>query len=269
MDKNLLDKRINEILNEQGFIRVSELAKEFGITESSMNYTLKKDGYRKKDIFVQLPTGYIKSFEQIGEEGSYWLGYLQADGCINSSNNRLRLILECNVLDVEILENFCKFTNINTKRIKETTHKNTSGTISKTVRLDLYSTSFSVFPDKWILQNKSKLNTELPNDVSFYDYLLGLIDGDGGFYKGQKGSQLKLLCRKPMLDQIVEKLQQDLPIPTSIWVSKHPRTEGLYELIIGNGVNNQNFKYLYNKFYKNKTYNSLQRKKEKMEQIMS
>ena len=122
---------------------------------------------------------------------------------------------------------------------------------------------------KWILQNKSKLNIELPNDVSFYDYLLGLIDGDGGFYKGQKGSQLKLLCRKPMLDQIVEKLQQDLPIPTSIWTSKHPRTEGLYELVVGNGINNQNFKYLYNKFYENKTYNSLQRKKEKMEQIMS
>lgn len=269
MDKVFLKQRINEILEIQGFIRVSELAKEFGITESSMNYTLKKEGYRAKDIFIQLPKGYIKSFEQINEECSYWLGYLQADGCINSSNNRLRLILECNSSDVEILENFCKFTKINTKRIKNTTHKNASGTISKAVRLDLYSTGFTVFPDKWISQNKSKLDIDLPKDVYFYDYLLGLIDGDGGFYKGSKGSQLKLLCRKPMLEQIVKRLQQDLPIPSSIWTKEHPNTPGLYELIVGNGICNQNFNYLYNQFYKNKTYNSLRRKREKLEQILS
>ena len=269
MDKVLLNKRINEILNKNGYIRVSELAKEFNITESSMNYTLKKEGYREKDIFIQLPKGYIRSFEEVNEETSYWLGYLQADGCINSSGGRPRLILECKSEDRELLENFCDFTKINKKRIKDTQHKNLSGSISFSVRLDLYKTSFSIFPDKWLKENKSLLDEELPKDVIFYDYLLGLIDGDGGFYEGKRGSQLKLLCRESMLSQIINQLEKDLPQPTSIWTKEHPKTKGLYELIIGNGKNNNNFKFLYNQFYLNKNYNSLKRKKEKLEQIIA
>lgn len=269
MDKVLLKKRIEEILIEKDYIRVSELAKEFNITESSMNYTLKKEGYREKDIFVQLPKGYIKSFEEVNEETSYWLGYLQADGCINSSSGRPRLILECKSEDRELLENFCSFTKINKKRIKDTQHKNSSGTISFSVRLDLYKTSFTIFPDKWLKENKSLLDEKLPKGVIFYDYLLGLIDGDGGFYEGKKGSQLKLLCREPMLSQIIEQLERDLPQPTSIWKKEHPKTKGLYELIIGGGKKNTNFEFLYNQFYINKNYSSLKRKKEKLRQIIA
>lgn len=269
MDKVLLKKRIEEILTEKDYIRVSELAKEFNITESSMNYTLKKEGYREKDIFVQLPKGYIKSFEEVDEENSYWLGYLQADGCINSSGGRPRLILECKSEDRELLENFCSFTKINKKRIKDTQHKNSSSSISHAVRLDLYKTSFSIFPDKWIKENKSLTDENLPNDISFYDYLLGLIDGDGGFYKGKRGSQLKLLCREPMISQIIERLKLDLPYPTSIWKKEHPKTKGLYELIVGYGKDKANFNFLYNQFYNNKNYNSLKRKKEKLEEIIA
>lgn len=269
MDKILLDRRINEILKENGYIRVSELAKEFNITESSMNYTLKKQGYREKDIFVQLPKNYITCFEKVDKETSYWLGYLQADGCINSSNERPRLILECKKEDKELLINFCNFAKINQKRIKETQHKNLSGSISQAVRLDLYKTSFSVFPDKWLKENKSIKDKSLPSDISFYDYLLGLIDGDGGFYKGEKGSQLKLLCREPMITQIIERLKMDLPYPTSIWKKEHQKTEGLYELIVGYGKDKVNFKFLYDRFYNNKNYNSLKRKKEKLEEIIT
>lgn len=269
MDKVLLDKRINEIIKEKGYIRVSELAKEFNITESNMNYILKREGYRKKDIFVQLPKGYIKCFEEINEEASYWLGYLQADGCISSSNGRTRLILECKKEDEELLKNFCNFAKINQKRIKETQHKNLSDSISYAVRLDLYKTSFSVFPDKWVKENKSLIDSGFPEDVNFYDYLLGLIDGDGGFYKGERGSQLKLLCREPMLSQIINHLELDLPYPTSIWKKEHPKTKGLYELIVGYGKDKANFKFLYNQFYKNKNYNSLKRKKEKLEEIIA
>lgn len=269
MDKVLLDKRIKEILEQNGYIRVSTLAKEFGITESSMNHTLRKEGYRNKDIFVQLPTGYIKSFENVNEEVSYWLGYLQADGCINSSNGRSRLILECQKSDEELLKNFCDFTKINYKRIKETQHNNISGSVSHAVRLDLYKTSFSVFPDKWLQENKSLKNSTLPAEVSFYDYLLGLIDGDGGFYKGERGSQLKVLCREPMISQIAERLKQDLPYPTSVWRKEHPETKNLYELIVGYGKDKVNFKFLYDQFYSNKNYNSLQRKKEKLKEIIA
>ena len=52
MDKILLKQRIKEILEKEGYIRVSNLAKEFGVTESNMNIALKKEGYREKDIFI-------------------------------------------------------------------------------------------------------------------------------------------------------------------------------------------------------------------------
>lgn len=54
MDKVLLDKRINEILNKNGYIRVSELANEFNITESNMNYTLKKTRIPGKRYFCSI-----------------------------------------------------------------------------------------------------------------------------------------------------------------------------------------------------------------------
>ena len=271
MDKNLLDKRINEILLEKGYIRVSELASEFNINERTMNYFLKKEGYREKDIFVQLPKNYIKVFENINEEVSYWLGYLQADGCVNiDKNNRKRLILECQENDKELLENFCTFTNINKKRIKNTQHIKENNKISKAVRIDLYSSCFSVFPDKWIKPKKSYLDEELPNDVIFYDYLLGLIDGDGCIYKGERGSQIQILCRNPMAEQIINQLKNDLPIKSSVWLLPHPKTSGLFIITIGSGGTEYlNFKYLYNKFYSNKNYNSLQRKKEKLKEIIS
>ena len=91
MDKERLKKEIELMLFEDGVVKVKKLAEKFNVTESSMNVALKKEGYRDLDIFVQLPKNYIRSFENVDEETSYWLGYLQADGCINinkSTNKR-------------------------------------------------------------------------------------------------------------------------------------------------------------------------------------
>ena len=94
-----------------------------------------------------------------------------------------------------------------------------------------------------------------------------MIDGDGGFYKGKHGSQMQLLCREPGIDTIIERLKQDLPYPDSIWKRAHPTTEGLYNMIIGKGKTGNNFEFLYNKFYVNKNYLTLQRKKEALKKI--
>ena len=95
-----------------------------------------------------------------------------------------------------------------------------------------------------------------------------MIDGDGGFYKGNKGAQIKLLCRAPGVDTIITQLQQDLPYPSSVWKEKHPTTEGLFNIIIGKGRSGNNFQFLYNKFYMNKSYLTLQRKKEALKAII-
>lgn len=174
----------------------------------------------------------------------------------------MRLILECKVDDRELLENFCDFTKINKRRIKNTKHTNShTDKISQAVRLELADSCFSTSLSNWFSCNKSFVDSNVPYKVSFYDYLLGLIDGDGGFYNGSGGAQMILLCRKPMVDEIIIQLQKDLPNPTSIWLYSHPTTEGLYRLVVGCGIGRCNFHYLYKQFYENKNYNSLQRKK--------
>lgn len=272
----IIKQEADKQLLRDGRINISQLSKDLGFTYDQINYKLTKLGYRKRDIFIQLPKRYITSFEKMTPELSYWLGYLQADGCINSctknGNSRKRLILECQEKDKEILYNFCNFTNINPIRIKYTTHINKSGSISKAVRLDLYSSCFTVFPDKWISERKSFLDVSIPDDVFFYDYLLGLLDGDGGIYGyGKINYQVHFMCREPMLSQIKEKLELDLPYPSSIWIKKHPTTKGLYSLIIGKGRNPNlsNFEFLYNTFYLNKEYKSLKRKRQKLINIIN
>jgi len=73
-----------------------------------------------------------------------------------------------------------------------------------------------------------------------------------------------------MAEQIINQLKNDLPIKSSAWLLPHPKTSGLFIITIGSGGTEYlNFKYLYNKFYSNKNYNSLQRKKEKLKEIIS
>lgn len=163
------------------------------------------------------------------------------------------MILECKEEDKEILLNFCKDTNLNPLRIKNTLHTNprTKEKNCKAVRLDIYENSFSTFIDKWIVENKSLKDCELPKDVMFYSYLCGLIDGDGTISNSYGSPQIIIFLRNPMCEQIIAQLKEDLPYPQSIWVQNHPTTEGLYKLTIGSGKNRENFKFLFEKLYYN------------------
>ena len=233
------------------------LSQYYHCSEQTINYYLQKYGLRKKDIMCQLPSNFIKSFEQITSETSYWLGYLHADGCVNiTKKNRKRLILECQAKDKEILYNFCNYCNINTLRIKNTKHKDT-----KAVRLDLYSTSFSIFPD-WIQPNKTYKQISLydyPNNIDFYAFLNGLLDGDGTIHIG-KNDQVIFLIQEPMCYEIVDRLKENLLIPSSIWIQNHPTTETLKRITIGN---HKNIIFIRKKFYENSNHPFLTRKKEK------
>lgn len=272
MEKEKLEEAINLICKENRLVSGKEVANQLGLAEATINYYINKYGLRNKDIFVQIPASFIKLFDNINEVSSYWLGYIQSDGCLNYTRNRPRLISECQESDREILEAFCEDAKINPLRIKNTTHKSTkSENISSAVRLDLYLTSFSTFIDKWIQTNKSYKDSDVPEGVDFYSYLCGLIDGDGGVYFGQRGSQIKLLVRDPMCSTIVARLQQDLPSPTSVWIQNHPTTKGLFTIVIGSGKNPtqkeyNNFYFLYNKLYQN--HYSLSRKRKKLEEIL-
>lgn len=267
--KDKIMEAINEILQEDRLVSGKELSVKLGVSETTINYHLQKMGLRQYDIFSQVAKGHITLFNDITtSQASYWLGYLQADGCVNCyKENRLRLILECGIKDKEILYNFCKDASINPLRIKT---RDREGLVS--ARLELGSQSFSTFPPLSI--NKTYKDESLPQGINFYAYLKGLMDGDGGIYHGERGNQFKLLCRNPMCSEIVERLKQDLPNPTSIWIQNHPTTEGLYIIIIGSGrtpsqKETNNLYYLYNQFYILNQTCCLTRKKNTFEEILT
>lgn len=258
IEKEDIENKIYEYIAQNNKLPSGRIISQYYCcSEQTVNYYLRKYGLRQKDIMCQLPTGFIKSFEQISSETSYWLGYLHANGCVNiTKKNRKRLILECQEKDKEILYNFCHYCNINPLRIKNTSHGET-----KAVRLDLYFTNFSVFPD-WIQPNKTHKKISLcdyPKDINFYSFLNGLFDGDGTIHTG-RNDQIILLIQEPICYDIVNQLKSELPIPSSVWTQGHPTTNSLKRITIGN---RKNIVFIRKKFYEESKHSFLTRKKEK------
>ena len=89
MDKQVLINAIN-YLKKDGLISGKVLAQQLGCSEANCNYYINKYNLRTEDVFTQIPKGFIKLFSEDNELSNYWLGYLQADGCVysRSKNNK-------------------------------------------------------------------------------------------------------------------------------------------------------------------------------------
>ena len=210
------------------------------------------------DVFVHILKT-LHSFDSINEESAYWIGYLMADGCftsISANQNVYRLMLECKKDDKEILDKFCNFLGIRTDRITE-------GHNGQSVALCLADSNFSTSVNKWgILKNKSYKDLSIPetiknNQVFFYQFLKGLVDGDGTVMMqwGRKGISI-VSNSETLLKQCKKILQSTLPVPSSVWLYKasvsKKQTQLLYILKIGTGKKkgNPNIQYIFNMFYK-------------------
>lgn len=203
----------------------------------------------------------LHNFDFLTLESSYWLGYLFADGCYTFDHTKkgTRLMLECQIADKEILEKFCDFLNIRYSRI-------TIGHKGQSVALCLADSNFSTSVSKWgVCMNKSHTENHVPqdilnNDKLFFQFLRGIIDGDGTIHTYKQSPGISFVSNSELFCQeIKEKLQNVLPMPSSVWVSKKEKeamkkaTQPLYSLKIGTGglrkhINN-NIDFLFHNMY--------------------
>jgi len=185
----------------------------------------------------------------------YILGFITADG--NIHNKRHYLAIELQLGDEEVLkfileeispkQNILYYTHKDKRNNKE--HKSCKIAIySKTIKEDLINIG--------IVPNKTKegifIDVEKIPEEYFYDFIRGLIDGDGSILKHENGIYTKITCSDK---NFLIKIQKRINLPSSI---QHDRNHS--NLIYCHNSS----KILHEKIYKDyKKSFTLERKREK------
>ena len=283
--KEELHQIFNELYKIKGDkITIAEICKYLHIGQPKLHQNiLDVNAYEDcPDVFMHIKKP-LKVFETITPEMAYWIGYLQADGCVaqkapknENQNITYRLMLECKTEDKEILEKFCDFIGIRKQRI-------TVGHQGASVALSLSTASFTTTPqDYGIVPNKSHLETHIPkeflqNEEILFSYYKGLIDGDGTIHTQYGSLGISLVSNSlSLVTELKQELEKYLPEPNSIWIMTKTieqqkgknATQNLYILKVGSGLHNRsNLKYIYDKFY-GKGHIILTRKEELLKSLI-
>ena len=112
--KEAIKLAIEEYLNSSEENKsLTKIGRKFGVKRQTLSNHLKKMGYEV--INYQNKARLNETLFDIidTEEKAYWLGFLYADGCIDSTGNRIEVRLS--LKDLEHLEKFKKFLNLKTE----------------------------------------------------------------------------------------------------------------------------------------------------------
>ena len=269
MEKEELLKAMKELSNNfERRLKLKEVGEYFNVSFDTIQYYVQKYNLKDHDYWYQMPKNYITLFDKNTNLSSYWLGYLQADGCVDDK----RLILECATADRILLEEFCRDTKICPDRICDRHRLTAEGKPDIFCsRLDIARSKFSTFPA--ISRRKSWLNESLPKNIKFWPWFEGLFHGDGCFGASKGGHQISVLVRDPMCTEIMEILKKELPSPTSIWKLEQKDTKGLFNLVIGTGIHSKslelnNHLFIHKKWREAVSKSYLPRKEEKIIQSL-
>lgn len=141
-------------------------------------------------------------FEKIdSEEKAYWLGFLEADGCVHSGEGDYRIELGLKKEDYHHLEKYRKFIGRNNKiSYRSNTNSYRFNFRDKKVHSDLIK--LGCVPQKsLILQFPTK--QQVPDEL-LLPFLRGYFDGDGSFwYKNRFG--LNVLSSKDFLNGLKQR----------------------------------------------------------------
>jgi len=159
---------------------VKTVADKYNIGKDTLSKFIKKYNIP----LVTRKVGYNENiFETIDtHDKAYWLGFIEADGCIFKDELRIKLGAE----DKSHLEKFVTFMEGKNLNISKSVHGITGNDLykvaisNKKLRADLQKCG--------IQYNKSmneKPYTDLPNEF-IHDYIRGYLDGDGCIYNNLK-----------------------------------------------------------------------------------
>lgn len=184
-----------------------QICKEMHIDYSNMHRWLRK-------LNINLPNHQNELkfdntvFDNIDtEEKAYWLGFLYADGCINSRNNTVSLDLKED--DIKHLEKFRNFLKL--RREIRVGNATCNGKVFSRCRLNVTDKHFhNVLISKGCIPNKS-LVLNFP-DISIFastdlviHFVRGYIDGDGCVTLGcTKYSIFSIIGTKEFLNGIIK-----------------------------------------------------------------
>lgn len=244
-------KIINNKFENEGILLFEDIAKSFNIELKTFRKKIKESGLYENfpDVTKQMIKT-IKNFDFLNEETAYWIGYILADGCITNT----RLMLECKIDDIEILEKFCNFLNIRKSRIS-------LGHSGKSCCLGLSKSKFSTFVDKYGIEKRKSFQEnhvckEIAKDKKlFFQYLKGYFDGDGTVHTAKNSQGISIVGDYTLLSEFKDCLEKYIENPISIWLNenfKKSDTHQLYTLKIGlGGKERRMVREIFNNFYSN------------------
>ena len=162
------------------------------------------------------------------EEKAYWLGFLEADGCVHSGNGDFRIELGLKAEDYHHLEKFKKFIGKNNKiSWRASTKSYRFNFRDKKIHSDLIR--LGCVPKKSLILN-------FPNESQVPDNLLkhfirGYFDGDGSFWFEGKQFGLNILSSSSFLNGLKKRIKIFSDI--SIYPVHYERPNGAYRIQTG------------------------------------
>lgn len=188
-NKEWLEKEIKNT------IYAEHIAKKCGVSGDTIAYWAKKYNlelnpkrfhYRKNDFNTRI-------FKEIdSEEKAYWLGFLMADGCINSKTScgrysKVTILLKSS--DIGHLEKFKDFVGCKNKICTKVVSNHKLGIESEISSISVSSVEMvdDLISHK-VTPNKTGFEV-IPNTVPFElirHFLRGYFDGDGSFTQGHR-----------------------------------------------------------------------------------
>lgn len=211
----------NEWINRAIKLRKSglsyaKIAKEIGKDKQTVSYYLKLEGYGPNEKYVRTNQNqpnkkYVNEnyFENINtEEKAYWLGFMYADGCVNSSRDSIELSLK-----EEDYDHIVKFKNaLESEHIIGKKEKRTDSKTYISYRLCIKNKKLKSDLIKYGCTPKKTKTLEFPaiQEDLIGHFIRGYIDGDGCItsHKTSKIS-LEILGTYNFLNSIREYFQLD------------------------------------------------------------
>lgn len=224
LKKQLITLSIEEYLNTPELDRsLGTISNKYGLNRKTLQKYLIENGYEISKSGAACNFDYTKFDNIDSEEKAYWLGFIFADGYVNTNGNKFGINLS--LKDISHLEKFNKFLNYPKGLTISKTHQFGTKSTTNNNGEELYMVSTVIgnkhmrdsLISKGCVPNKSlilKFPSEeiLPKELQRH-FIRGYFDGDGtiGLYPHSKTNpkleeSLLIVGTKPFLEKVQDVL---------------------------------------------------------------